>query len=182
MIEVRFHGRGGQGAVTSAELIAQAAIKQGLYAQAFPSFGPEKRGAPVQAFLRVSDKPIRLRSKIYKPDHVIILDPTLLGTVNCADGLKLDGFVVINSNKPPEDLKKLFPGHNIAAVDASTIAKKEMGVPITNTTMLGSLIKATGIVDIESLGEPIQDRFGKIAQKNVNAYMRSHKETTIIKK
>jgi 2-oxoacid:acceptor oxidoreductase gamma subunit (pyruvate/2-ketoisovalerate family) len=182
MIEVRFHGRGGQGAVTSAELIAQAAIKQGMYAQAFPSFGPERRGAPVQAFLRVSDKPIRLRSKIYKPDHVIILDPTLLGTVNCTDGLKPDGFVIINTNKSPDDLKKLFPQRNIAAVDASTIAKEEMGVPITNTTMLGSLIKATEIVNVESLGEPIQDRFGKIAQKNVNAYKRAHKETTIIKK
>lgn len=182
MIEVRFHGRGGQGAVTSAELIAQAAIKQGMYAQAFPSFGPERRGAPVQAFLRVSDKPIRLRSKIYKPDHVIILDPTLLGTVNCIDGLKPDGFVIINTNKSPEDLEKLFPGRNIASVDASTIAKEEMGVPITNTTMLGSLIKATEVVEIDSLGEPIQKRFGKIAQKNVNAYTRAYKETTIIKK
>jgi 2-oxoacid:acceptor oxidoreductase gamma subunit (pyruvate/2-ketoisovalerate family) len=113
---------------------------------------------------------------------VIIPDPTLLGTVNCADGLRPDGFVMINSNKSPEALKKLFPGHNIASVDASIIAKEEMGVPITNTTMLGSHIKATGIVDIESLGEPIQDRFGKIAQKNINAYMRAHKETEIIKK
>jgi pyruvate ferredoxin oxidoreductase gamma subunit len=181
MIEVRFHGRGGQGAVTSAELIAQAAIKQGMYAQAFPSFGPERRGAPVQAFLRVSDKPIRLRSKIYKPDHVIILDATLLGTVNCAEGLKPDGYVIINSQKPSEELKKLFPDRNIAAVDASTIAKEEMGVPITNTTMLGSLIKATDIVSIDSLVEPIQNRFGKIAQKNVNAYTRAYKETTIIK-
>ncbi len=153
-----------------------------MYAQAFPSFGPERRGAPVQAFLRVSDKPIRLRSKIYKPDHVIILDPTLLGTVNCADGLKPDGYVIINSHKSTEELKKLFPDHNIAAVDASTIAKEEMGVPITNTTMLGSLIKATNIVGMESMGEPIQNRFGKIAQKNVNAYTRAHKETKIIKK
>jgi pyruvate ferredoxin oxidoreductase gamma subunit len=113
---------------------------------------------------------------------VIILDPTLLGTVNCTDGLKPDGFVIINTNKSPDDLKKLFPQRNIAAVDASTIAKEEMGVPITNTTMLGSLIKATEIVNVESLGEPIQDRFGKIAQKNVNAYKRAHTETTIIKK
>src|SRR5690606_24429235 len=137
---------------------------------------------PVQAFLRVSDKPIRLRSKIYKPDHVIILDPTLLGTVNCADGLKPDGFVIINTHKSAEELKKIFPGHNIAAVDASTIAKEEMGVPITNTTMLGSLIKATGVVNLESLEEPIQNRFGKIAQKNVNAYTRAVKETIITKK
>ena len=124
MIEVRFHGRGGQGAVTSAELIAQAAISKGKYAQAFPSFGPERRGAPVLAFLRVSEKPIRLRSRVYKPDAVIILDATLLGTVNPAEGLK-DGFVIINTHKPSEELRMLFPGHNIAYVDASKIAKED---------------------------------------------------------
>ena len=181
MIEVRFHGRGGQGAVTSAEIIAQAAIKKGLYAQAFPSFGPERRGAPVQAFLRVSDKPIRLRSKVYKPDHVIILDSTLLGAVNPTDGLKKEGFVIINSNKSADELKKIFPGHNIAYIDASKIAREELGVPITNTTMLGSLIKATNVVDIEALEEPIRNRFGVVAQKNINAYMRACKDTVIIK-
>jgi len=144
MKEVRFHGRGGQGAVTSAELVAQAAIKSNMYAQAFPSFGPERRGAPVQAFLRVSDKPIKLRAKIYKPDYVVILDLTLIGVVNPAEGLKPEGIVIINSNKSPEELKTLFPGHNIACVDATKIAKEEMGVPITNTTMLGALVKASG--------------------------------------
>jgi pyruvate ferredoxin oxidoreductase gamma subunit len=181
MIEVRFHGRGGQGAVTSAELIAQAAIGMGLYAQAFPSFGPERRGAPVQAFLRVSDKPIRLRSKVYQPDHIIILDPTLLGTVNCTEGLKPDGFIIINSNKSIEELKKIFPDRNIACVDASTIAKEELGVPITNTTMLGSLIKVTNVVDLASLEEPVKNRFGAVAYKNVNAYARAHKETVIVR-
>jgi pyruvate ferredoxin oxidoreductase gamma subunit len=181
MIEVRFHGRGGQGAVTSAELIAQAAIKKGMYAQAFPSFGPERRGAPVQAFLRVSTEPIRLRTKVYNPDSVLILDSTLLGTVNPADGLKEGGFVVINSHRSAKELEELFPGRNIAFVDASKIAKEEMGVPITNTTMLGALIKATGIVDIESLEEPVKDRFGVIAVKNINAYNRAFRETEIIK-
>ena len=93
MIEVRFHGRGGQGAVTAAEIVAQAAIRKGDYAQAFPSFGPERRGAPVQAFLRVSDKQIRLRSKIYEPDNVLVLDPTLVVSANPAQGLKKGGFV-----------------------------------------------------------------------------------------
>jgi pyruvate ferredoxin oxidoreductase gamma subunit len=181
MIEVRFHGRGGQGAVTSAELIAQAAIKKGMYAQAFPSFGPERRGAPVQAFLRVSEAPIRLRSKVYRPDSVLILDSTLLGTVNPADGLKAGGFVVINSHRSGEELKQMFPGHNIAFVDASKIAKEEMGVPITNTTMLGALIKATGIVDLDSLEEPVRERFGVIALKNINAYNRAFKETEIVR-
>lgn len=181
MVEVRFHGRGGQGAVTSAELVAQAAIRTDHFAQAFPSFGPERRGAPVQAFLRVSETPIKLRSKVYQPDNVVILDPTLLGVVNPSEGLKKDGFVVINSHKSAEELKKLFPGHNIAVVDASKIAKEELGVPITNTTMIGALIKASGIVDLESLEEPVKKRFGIVAQKNINAYTRAFKETVIIK-
>lgn len=181
MIEIRFHGRGGQGAVTSAELVAQAAIKQNRYAQAFPSFGPERRGAPVQAFLRVSDTPIKLRSKVYNPDNVIILDSTLLRTINPSDGLKENGFVIINSHKNADELKELFPGHNIACVDASKIAKEELGVPITNTTMLGALIKASGVVDIEALEEPVRERFGLLAQKNINAYTRAFNETVIIK-
>ena len=180
MIEVRFHGRGGQGAVTSAELLAQAAIREGSYAQAFPNFGPERRGAPVLAFLRVSPGPIRIRSKVYKPDAIVILDPTLLASASPTTGLKENGFVVINTNKPVEELKELFPGFKIACVDATKIAREEMGVPITNTTMIGSLIKATHIVDIKSLEEPIKDRFGMIAQKNINAYMRAFKETVII--
>ena len=180
MIEVRFHGRGGQGAVTSAELIAQAAISKGKYAQAFPSFGPERRGAPVLAFLRVSDKPIRLRSRVYKPDAVIILDATLLGTVNPSEGLK-DGFVIINTHKSSEELLMLFPGHNIACVDATKIAKEELGVPITNTTMLGALVKATGIVELESLEGPVRNRFGINAQKNINAYTRAYNEAIIMK-
>ena len=180
MIEIRFHGRGGQGAVTSAELVAQAAIKNGHYAQAFPSFGPERRGAPVQAFLRVSDRPIRLRSKIYRPDGVIILDPTLLDSANPVDGLKKGGYVIINSNKGVEELKKLFGGFNIAAVDAARIAREELGVPITNTTMIGALVKAMDMVDVEALKEPLNERFGAIAKKNINAVERAYKETIII--
>ena len=126
MIEVRFHGRGGQGAVTSAELIAQAAIGQGKYAQAFPSFGPERRGAPVLAFLRVSEKPIRLRSRVYKPDAVIILDSTLLGTVNPTEGLK-DGFVIINTHKSVEELRWLFPATISPALMRQRSQKRNSG-------------------------------------------------------
>jgi pyruvate ferredoxin oxidoreductase gamma subunit len=180
MLEVRFHGRGGQGAVTSAEIIAQAAIKQGMRAQAFPSFGPERRGAPVQAFLRVSEKPIRLRSKVYKPDSVLILDPTLIASANPTAGLKQGGYIVINSNKSPEELKKTFPGQNIISVDASKIAKEELGVPITNTTMLGALVRATRVVELSALEEPVRNRFGVNAQKNINAYTRAYNEATVI--
>ncbi len=182
MLEVRFHGRGGQGAVTSAEIIAQAAIKQGMSAQAFPSFGPERRGAPVQAFLRVSDKPIRLRSKVYKPDSVLILDPTLVVSANPTLGLKKGGYVVINSNKSADELKGMFPGQNIVFVDATKIAKEELGVPITNTTMLGALVKATGVVELNTLEEPVRNRFGSTGgQKNINAYTRAYNEATVIK-
>jgi len=180
MTEIRFHGRGGQGAVTSAELVAQAAISEGLYAQAFPNFGPERRGAPVLSFLRVSEKPIRIRSKVYQPDVIVILDPTLLSSASPTDGLKREGLVVINSNKPAEELRKLFPGFRIAAVDASRIAREEMGVPITNTTMLGSLVKATKIIKLASLDLPTKQRFGLIAQKNVKAYARAFEETQMI--
>jgi 2-oxoacid:acceptor oxidoreductase gamma subunit (pyruvate/2-ketoisovalerate family) len=180
MLEVRFHGRGGQGAVTSAEIIAQAAIKQGMRAQAFPSFGPERRGAPVQAFLRVSEKPIRLRSKVYKPDSVLILDPTLITSANPTAGLKEGGYIIINSNKSVEELKKLFPGQNIVAVDASKIAKEELGVPITNTTMLGALVRATRVVELSALEEPVRNRFGVNGQKNINAYTRAYNEATMI--
>jgi 2-oxoacid:acceptor oxidoreductase gamma subunit (pyruvate/2-ketoisovalerate family) len=181
MIEVRFHGRGGQGAVTSAELLAQAAIKKGLYAQAFPSFGPERRGAPVQAFMRVSEKPIRLRSKVYKPDHVLILDPTLLGAVNPAEGLKQGGFIIINSHRSAEELQQTFSGQNIVFVDASKIAKEELGVPITNTTMLGALLRVMDLIEIDSLEDPVRHRFGVVAQKNINAYSRAYKEATVLK-
>ena len=180
MLEVRFHGRGGQGAVTSAEIVAQAAIKQGMRAQAFPSFGPERRGAPVQAFLRVSDKPIRLRSKVYKPDNILILDPTLIASANPSAGLKKGGYVIINSNKSAEELKKAFPGQNIIAVDASKIAKEELGVPITNTTMLGALVRATRVVELSALEEPVRNRFGVNGQKNINAYTRAYNEATVI--
>ncbi len=181
MIEVRFHGRGGQGAVTAAEILAQAAIKQGLYAQAFPNFGPERRGAPVMAFLRVSKEPIRVRSKVYKPDAIVILDPTLLlSGASPTSGLKKDGKVVINSNKPVPEVKALFPDYDVAVVDATKIAREEMGITITNTTMMGSLLKATGILDLQALEEPVKKRFGKIAQKNVNSYTRAFNETVIV--
>lgn len=180
MIEVRFHGRGGQGAVTSAELMALAAIAEGKYAQAFPSFGPERRGAPVQAFLRISDTPIRLREKIYEPDVVVVLDPSLLATANVKAGLKPGGTLVANSSKPVAAVRGEcgFNGRT-AVADASKIAEEELGVPITNTTMLGSLMKAAGLIDPESIAQPLAARFGKIADKNRRALERAFAETVI---
>ncbi|MBW2558266.1 MAG: pyruvate ferredoxin oxidoreductase subunit gamma [Deltaproteobacteria bacterium] len=182
MIEIRWHGRGGQGAVTSVETLALAAIGEGQYAQGFPSFGPERRGAPVAAFNRIDDKKIRVRSGIYNPDVVIVLDASLMVLVNVAEGLNPEGTLIVNTAKSPEEVKTEtgFKG-TVATVDASKIAREEMGVPITNTTMIGAAIKATGLVKIESVKEPLKKRFGKIAQKNINAMERAYKELKIAK-
>ena len=181
LIEIRWHGRGGQGAVTSAELLAKAAIAEGKYAQAFPSFGPERRGAPVVAFTRISEKrPIRVRAGITEPDVVIVLDATVLKVVNVTEGLKEDGVVVINSPKSSGELRAEIGGKwRIASIDATRIARETLGVPIVNTTMLGALIKATGVVNAESLVEPLQERFGRLAERNINAMKKAVEETGV---
>jgi pyruvate ferredoxin oxidoreductase gamma subunit len=180
MVEIRFHGRGGQGAVTSAELTALAAIEEGKYAQAFPSFGPERRGAPVMAFVRVSEKPIRTREKVYTPDLVVVLDPSLLQIVNVEAGLKEGGLVILNTKKSAEQIRKETGiKARLALVDASTIAMETMRVPITNTTMLGALLKAANLMPIDALRGPVQTRFGPIAEKNMKACMRAFEETRV---
>ncbi len=180
MLEIRYHGRGGQGAVTSAELMAIAAINEGKYAQAFPSFGPERRGAPVMAFTRVSSEPIRTREKVYSPNLVVVLDPTLLDIVNVAAGLRDGGILVINSRDDAAVLRGKYGFQaTLALVDASRIAMEEMNVPITNTTMLGAMVKAAGMVDLKSLEDPIHVRFGGIAPKNIASCKRAYQETKV---
>ncbi|MDQ7781969.1 MAG: 2-oxoacid:acceptor oxidoreductase family protein [Desulfomonilaceae bacterium] len=180
MIEMRFHGRGGQGAVTSAELVAQAAIDTGKYATAFPSFGPERRGAPVVAFARVDERPIRLRSKIYNPDVVIVLDPSLLDIANPAQGIRDTGILIVNTTHSAEAIRKqLNYKGRLALVDAGRIAQEVLGLPITNTTMVGALIKGTELMTVEALKEPFNRRFGKIAPRNIEAMERAWKETAI---
>jgi len=178
MLEIRFHGRGGQGAVTSAEMLALAAIDEGKYAQGFPSFGPERRGAPVVSFARVNDRPIRLRSKIYQPDVAVVLDPSLLKILDPSQGLKANGILVINTHRSIEELRAEF-GYQMpmATLDASLIAREELGLPITNTTMLGALVRATGVVQLDSLTAPLKDRFGRGAEKNLKALRRAFQET-----
>jgi pyruvate ferredoxin oxidoreductase gamma subunit len=181
MIEIRFHGRGGQGSVTCAEILALAAIGEGKYAQAFPSFGPERRGAPVVAFCRISDQPIKIRANVYEPDIVLVLDPTLLKIVNVAAGMKPDGILVTTNKDSPEKVKELLKIENrVAVVDAMKIAMEVLGVPITNTTMLGSLVKVSKIVKKESFILPLKERFGRIAEKNITAFERAYQETTLI--
>lgn len=178
MIEIRIHGRGGQGAVTSAELIAQAAIFEGKYAQAFPSFGPERRGAPVLAFIRVNNNPVQIRSGILKPDVVVILEESLITISNALSGLKDEGIIIVNTPKSIEEIKKEYNFHNKSAViNATKIARETLGMPITNTTMLGALIRVTSVVKLDSLIEPLNHRFGRIAEKNLIACKRAYEET-----
>lgn len=180
MLELRFHGRGGQGAVTSAELLAQAAIVEGKYAQAFPSFGPERRGAPVVAFCRIDDHPICLRTNVNNPDVVIVLDPSLLNIVNVTAGMKRDGTLIVNTKYPPNHLKKNGVG-KVATVHATRIALDTLRVPITNTTLLGALVKATGVITLESLAASVERRFGKRnGEMNIEALRRAYEETVVL--
>jgi pyruvate ferredoxin oxidoreductase gamma subunit len=170
MIEIRFHGRGGQGAVTSAELLAHAAIREGKYAQAFPSFGPERRGAPVLAFARINEKQIFRREQVYEPDVVIVLDSGLLTIVDVEQGMHDGGVIVVNTPLNLEQFKKKHDfKHKLCLVDANKIALEILKRPITNTTMLGAMIRATGAVDLPSMKAPLDDRFGKIAAINYMA-------------
>ena len=181
MIEIRFHGRGGQGAVTSAEMLALAAIGEGKYAQAFPSFGPERRGAPVVAFCRIDEKPIKIRANISEPDLVVVLDASLLKIVNVAAGLKPNGVLVTNTKEDPVKVKETLKLKNrLAAVDATKIATEILKLPITNTTMLGALIKAWEFVKKDSFIHPLEERFGRIAAKNIAAFERAYLETVLV--
>lgn len=181
MLEIRWHGRGGQGAVTSAELLARAAIDEGKYAQAFPSFGPERRGAPVMAFDRVSDNaPIRIRAEITEPDVVAVLDSTLLHVVDVTSGLKASGTLIINTARPIEEVAAEYENKwRLALIDATKIAKELLGVNIVNTTILGALLKASGVVKVDSLIEPLNDRFGRLAERNIEAMKKAFQETVI---
>ena len=162
------------------ELLAVSAIAAGKYAQGFPSFGPERRGAPVAAFTRIDDKKIDVRSGIYEPDVVLVLDASLIGLVNVTDGLKPDGKLIVNTHKTPAEIRKeLNFGGTVATVDGTAIARQEMGVPIANTTMIGALLKVTGVMELEATKEAIEHRFGRIAQKNLNAMKRAYDEIQI---
>ncbi len=180
LLEVRWHGRGGLGAVTSAELLARAAASEGKFTQSFPSFGPERRGAPVVAFLRISDEFIRTRTNIQTPDVVVVIDPRLLRVVDVTDGLKDDGMLIINSAKTPAALKAEF-GYKwpVAAVDATRIARETIGVPITNTAMIGAFLKLSPVIELEAMQEALEERFGSRASANFKAMQRAYDELVV---
>lgn len=171
MIEIRFHGRGGQGAVTAAEILAKAAFEDGKYSQAFPFFGVERRGAPVMAFTRIDDKPIQIRYQVYNPDYVMVLDDGLTSVVDVFSGLKDDGKVIINIDKKFDD-----EGNNqVYEIDATGIALEILGKNIVNTIILGYFAKKTGEVSIESIIEVIKEVFpGKVGELNAEATMKAY--------
>ncbi len=170
MIEIRIHGRGGQGNIVAAQILAIAAFKEGKYCQAFGSFGPERRGMPVRAFVRIDDKPIKARFQIYEPDYIIVQDPSLISVENVTEGLKKSGVAVVNAENP------INLGVKTYWVDATKIAKEVIGMPITNTAMLGAFVGATKLISFESLEEAIKERLGKFAEVNIKAAELAYKE------
>ncbi len=179
LIEIRWHGRGGQGIVTVSRLLAYAALLDGKYVQAFPEFGPERRGAPVTGYTRISDEPIIIHSHIYHPNIVVIVDPTLIGKVDVTKGLVEDGLIVANSEKEPEELRDdlKVAKASVYTVNAARIALDILGKPIYNTAMLGALIKASPLTSLESLSKVIMERFpGTIGEKNVAVIKRAYEE------
>lgn len=180
MVEFRWHGRGGQGAWTASELLARTALDEGKYIQSFPEFGPERMGAPVTAFTRISDKPIRLHCAVYDPDVVVVLDNTLLKTVPVTAGLNRDEDVlIINSSDEPAKLKeelRVTKG-KVWTVPATDIAINILGAPITNTALLGVVAKATEIVTLEGIKKTLKGRFrADLAEKNYSVIIQAFKE------
>lgn len=170
MLEIAIHGRGGQGAVTAAELLASAAFCEGKYSQAFPFFGSERRGAPVAAFVRIDDKPILLHSGIADPDFVIIQDQTLLNSLDLRGEAKKGAGVLINTEKKPAALKFLPAGLRIKTAPATQIALDILGKPIVNTVLLGAFIGAFKLLKPQSLEKAVKERFaGEILEKNLKA-------------
>ena len=183
MLEFRWHGRGGQGAWTASELLARTAIAEGKYIQSFPEFGPERMGAPVTAFTRISNEPIRIHCAIYDPDVVVVLDNTLLKTVPVTSGLNRDEDVlIINSTEEPKKLKaslKVEKG-KVWSVPATEIALKFLGAPITNTALLGVVARATKIVTMEGIEKTVKEKFrADLAEKNMAVIKQAFEEAKV---
>lgn len=168
MIEIRWHGRGGQGAKTAALLLADAAFATGMYVQGFPEYGPERMGAPITAYNRLDDKQIRVHSNIYEPDMVVVVDETLIGPVDVTKGLKPNGKVIVNTNSDPEEVKKRFGDFDgeIYAIDAGDISFRTIGRNLPNTPLLSAVVKIGEIMSQEDFYKNMEESFGsKFANK-----------------
>jgi len=180
MFQVRIHGRGGQGVVTAAELLSIAAFSEGREAQAFPTFGSERTGAPVVAFCRIDDKPIRSREPISEPDAVIVQDPTLLHQVDLFGGLSPDGYLIVNTGRSFEELGlgefvAQFRPERLLTVPATELAREHLGKPVPNAALLGAFAALTGVVSLDSVAEAIRAKFaGATGERNVVAATKAH--------
>jgi len=181
--EIRWHARGGQGAKTAATLIAEMAITEGKHSQGFPEYGPERMGAPIRGYTRIGEKPITVHCSIYNPDIVIVLDESLLETVDVCDGLGDEGTVIVNTTRSPDEIRKQLSGKNIKLhlIDANKIAQEEIGRAIPNAPMMGALSKVSGVVALESILKSTEKKFGKkfgpkIVEGNLRAIKRAYEE------
>ena len=184
LTEIRWHGRGGQGAVTASELLAETALHEGKYLQAFPDYGPERMGAPIRAYTRISSSPIRQHCQITDPDVVVVLDPTLIGVVDFTQGLKDQGMLVVNTPTPPAELRSKLDWKKgkVFTVDATRIALDTVGRNFPNIPMLGALLKAAEIVNKDDIRNEIKSRLSarvskNAAEANINAFERAYNET-----
>ncbi|MBN2422070.1 2-oxoacid:acceptor oxidoreductase family protein [Candidatus Woesearchaeota archaeon] len=182
MIEIRIHGRGGQGAKTAANFLAMAALEQGKFVQSFPEYGPERAGAPMKAYTRISEEIINTYAPVVNPDFVLVIDPTFIGTIDVADGLKEKGILIVNTKETPDEVKKKtgFDGE-VHCVDASGISIAATGINKPNVPMLGALIKVTNIVSVESIEHLIKKKFleklgEQKTQATIDAIQRAHDE------
>ena len=182
MFEVRWHGRGGYGIVTASEILAFTALKENKYFQSFPDFGPERMGAPVRAYTRIDDKPIDLHSQIYEPDAVVVLDDTLIETINVSEGLKKNGVLIVNTKLSKNEIKKKtnFTG-KLFVFNGNKIAMETIGRPLANICGVGALAKVSGIVKegnlLATINENMSKKFNeKVVKGNINAAKRGYDE------
>lgn len=181
-VEIRWHGRGGQGIVTANEILAGAALREGKFIKAFPEFGPERMGAPIRAFARISNRPITVHSQVYYPDYVVVVDSTLVGQIDVAEGLKGGGAIIANYPETPDKLRSIIGREvEVHTVNATKIALEEIGKPLTNTAMLGALAKISGVVSLASITGELEKKFAgkfpkEVTAKNVKSIERAYEE------
>ncbi|MCD6110536.1 MAG: 2-oxoacid:acceptor oxidoreductase family protein [Thermoplasmata archaeon] len=184
MMEIRFHGRGGQGAVVASRILAAAAFLEGKDVQAFPFFGVERRGAPVTAFTKIDEKPIRIKSEIDEPDYVIVMDTALLSAVDVTQGLKKGGLVLINTEKSAEEIHEILGAEKVAVVDATEIAiRNQLGTkvqPIVNTALVGAFARASGIVKLDSVVQAIGSEVPRNPERNQQAARDAYESTVVM--
>jgi len=186
LFEVRWHGRGGQGAKTAAQFLAEAALEAGKNIQAFPEYGPERAGAPIRSYTRISDNPINIHSSVTNPEVVVVIDPTLLDVVDVTEGLDDDGVLVVNSPQGPDEIRKKtgYKKGKVGTCDATKISLEILGIPMPNTPMLGGLLKAKAIVEVDAVIEQVRKKFMKKigrekTEANIKAINRAYNEIKI---